>query len=123
MNAFRYTSPAAALACASHLTAVCHNLLTIADPRSGVEIGQTARMDGEHVAAVQDQTLSIWYVASDIDKVDPDEFYVCSDAGPVGGPVLSPLTSDNAWVPAEYIDGEHRLLVATGELIDGSVAL
>ena len=118
----RYASPAAALVKAPHLCNVAHNLLLIAAKTDGVEIGLTARMTGDFVDAVQDQTVALWEYPTEMGLTPPDEFYVCTDAGPVGGPVTVTFTG-TAYVAAEHVDGEHRLDVATGELIGAEVLL
>ena len=51
-----------------------------------------------------------------------DEFYVCLEQGHLGGPVTT-SHDGNSWVPAEHIDGVHRLGVPSGELIDPEVLL
>lgn len=117
----RYTSPAKALENAGHLTAVCRNLLSIAAEDITVEIGTTARMRGDYLDAVQDQTLSVYKRGNEAAEY-PDEYYVCGDAGQVGGPTTY-TTAGNCYVAADYVDGVHRLDVSSGELIDSEVLL
>jgi hypothetical protein len=51
-----------------------------------------------------------------------DEIYVCVENGYLGGPVIHSVDG-NSWVPAEHIDGVHRLGVPSGELVDPEVLL
>lgn len=86
----------------------------------GVVIGTTSRMNGDHLASVQARTVSVYY--NGYAEAYPDEYYVCDDAGYYGGPATE-TDNGHVYVNAEYVDGEHRLDVATGEMIDAGVIL
>jgi hypothetical protein len=71
---------------------------------------RTARMTGDYVDAVQDQQLTGW------DEADIEYTWVCCDAGPIGGEVLT-RADGNRYVDLgdRYLDADSGEIYAPGE--------
>lgn len=103
----------------SHSVLACLRHIAAGDTTSVLRIGRTSRMTGDFVDAVQDDDITIynWQCA----RLIITGYYVCTDAGFHGGPVI--LAPGGAHVAAEFVDGVHRLDAHTGELIDPDFVL
>lgn len=76
------------------LNAEARQLLAQSAPDAVVEISRTALMDGDHIATVQDVTISLWHDVSGSPAdasanrhaaCTPDEYYRITDCGAAGG--------------------------------------
>lgn len=101
-----------------HTVAECLAFVARGERDLRVGLGRTARMDGDLLAAAQPHVIRVYYPDSDV----VHSYYVADDAGWYGGPVTH-SADGNSWVPAEYVDGVHRLNAVSGELVDPEVLL
>lgn len=93
-------------------------------PTAIVEFGKTSLMDGDHIATVQDTTVSIWYSVSgspadaiaNASRCTPNEYYRYNDAGCHGGLVRD--LPDGRSV-ADIGDGSGQYLdISNGSVLD-----
>lgn len=106
----------------SHTVLAClQEVVANYDEDFGVVLDRTTRIDRESGRDMPQDDAVLVFPLRNINE-PMAAYYVCDDARWFGGPVFH-TASNNSYVPADYVDGKHRLDAYSGELIDLDVIL